>query len=142
MLGGRVWLLWLQMVVQEVGGYLQRGQLFSTLATVGVIAAVVAVAAWLSIDEAERRFCDLDRRGRPCSRCMILVSCSGSCARLPQAFRTLGGLIRTYAARYTRTCAVAVMVCPLRRARCRDRSRSSIVHDNAPRNGDLHMCTV
>ena len=91
MLGGRVWLLWLQMVVQEVGGCLQRGQLFGTSATVGVIAAVVAVAAWLSIDEAERRFCGLGRRGWPCSRRMIFVSCSGSCARPPEAFWMLGG---------------------------------------------------
>ena len=110
MLGGRVWLLWLQMVVQEVGGCLQRGQLFGTLATVGVIAAVVAVAAWLSmVDEAERRFCGLSRCGRPCA----VVSCSGSCARLPEAFWTLGGCVLTYAVRRTRTCAAAVAAWPL-----------------------------
>ena len=99
--------------LQELGGWQRRGQLFGTLAMVDVIAATVADAAWLSIDEAERRFCDLSRRGRPCSRCMILVSCSGSCARLPQAFRTLGGSIRTCVASRTRTCAAAVATWPL-----------------------------
>ena len=108
-LDGRVWLLWLQMVVQEVGGYLQRGQLFSTLAMVAVIAAVVAVAGWMIIDESELRFCDLSRCGWPCA----VVSCSGSCARLPEAFRTLGGCVLTYAARRTRTCAAAVAAWPL-----------------------------
>ena len=96
--------------LQEHRGWQRRGQLFGMLVMVDVIAATVAGAAWLSIDEAERRFCDLGRCGRPCSRCMILVSCSGSCARLPQAFRTLGGSIRTCAARCTRTCAAAVAV--------------------------------
>ena len=111
MLGGRVWLLWLQMVVQEVGGYLQRGQLFSTLAMVAVVAAVVAVAGWMIIDESELRFCDLGRCGRPCA----VVSCSGSCARLPEAvcFWTLGGCVLTYAVRRTRTCAAAVAAWPL-----------------------------
>ena len=99
--------------VQELGGWQQRGQLFSTLAVIGAIAAMVAGAAWLSIDEAERRFCDLGRRGRPCSRCMILVSCSGSCARLPQAFRTYGGFIRTCVTSCARTCAAAVASWPL-----------------------------
>ena len=46
------------MWLQELGGWQQRGQLFGTLAMVDVIAAMVADAAWLSIDEAERRFCD------------------------------------------------------------------------------------
>ena len=67
--------------LQELGGWQRRGQLFGTLAMVDVIAATVAVAAWLSIDEAERRFCGLSRCGRPCA----VVSCSGSCARLPAA---------------------------------------------------------
>ena len=114
MLGGRVWLLWLQMVVQEVGGCQRRGQLFGTVAMGAVVAAVVVVAGWMIIDESEAlsselRFCDLGRCGRPCS----LVSCSGSCARLPQAFRTLGGSIRTCVASRTRTCAAAVATWPL-----------------------------
>ena len=104
---GCIW--WLQ----ELGGCQQRGQLFGTLAMVVVIAAMVAVAAWLSIDEAERRFCYLSRGGRPCSRRMILVSCSGSCARLPQAFRTLGGSMLTCVTSCARICAVAVATWPL-----------------------------
>ena len=112
-LDGRVWLLWLQMVVQEVGGYLQRGQLFSTLAMVGVVAAVVVGDAGLCIDEAERRFCDLAHRGRPCSRRTILLSCSGSRARLPEAFRTLDGFILACVASRTRACAAAVATWPL-----------------------------
>ena len=95
------------------------------LAVVGVVAAVVVGDAGLGIDEAERRFGDLGRRGQSCSQRVMVVSCSSSCARLPQAFSTLGGCILTYAARCTRTCAVAVVVCPLRRARgvaiCLDR---------------------
>ena len=47
---GCIW--WLQ----ELCGWQQRGQLFGTLAMVGVVAALVAGAAWLSIDEAEQRF--------------------------------------------------------------------------------------
>ena len=109
MLGGRVWLLWLQMVVQEVGGCQRRGQLFGTLAMVAVVAAVVVVAGWMIIDESELRFCDLGRCGRPCA----VVSCSGSCARLPEAFWTLGGCVLTYAVRRTRTCAAAVAAWPL-----------------------------
>ena len=99
--------------VQELGGWKRRGQLFGTFAMVAVVAAMVAVAAWLSIDEDEHRFCDLGRCGRPCSRCMILVSCSGSCARLPEAFWTLGSCILTCATRRTRTCAAAVATWPL-----------------------------
>ena len=104
---GCIW--WLQ----ELGGWQQRGQLFGTLAMVAVIAAMVAVAACLLIDEAARRFCGLGRRGRPCSRCMIPVSCGGSCARLPHAFRTLGGSIRTCVMSCARTCAAAVAAWPL-----------------------------
>ena len=94
--------------LQQLGGWQRRGQLIGTLAMVAVVAAMVAVAAWLIIDEAARRFRDLGRRGRPCSRRMILVSCGGSCAPLPHAFRTFGGSIRTCVARHTRTYAVAV----------------------------------
>ena len=73
---GCIW--WLQ----QLGEQQQRNQLFSTLTTIGMVAAVVAGACWLIIDEAERRFCDVGRRSRPCSRCMIPASCSGSCVRL------------------------------------------------------------
>ena len=45
--------------LQQLGGWQQRGQLFGTLAMVAVVAAVVAGAAWLSIDEAWLRFGDL-----------------------------------------------------------------------------------
>ena len=99
--------------LQELGDWQRRGQLFGTLTMVAVVAAMVAVAAWSSIDEDEHRFCDLGRCGRPCSRCMILVSCSGSCARLPEAFWTLGSCILTCATRRTRTCAAAVATWPL-----------------------------
>ena len=77
--------------LQQLGEQQQHDQLFSTLVTVSAVAAVVAGACWLIIDEAERRFCNLGRCGRPCSRCVILVSCSGSCVRLPEAFWTLSG---------------------------------------------------
>merc|ERR1711924_100482 len=60
--------------LQELGEQQQRNQLFSTLAMVAVVAAAVAGACWLIIDEAERRFCDLGHCGRPCSRCVIFVS--------------------------------------------------------------------
>ena len=70
-LDGRVWLLWLQMVVQEVGGYLQRGQLFGTLAMVAVVAAVVAGACWMIIDESELRFRDLGGCGQPVRGCVV-----------------------------------------------------------------------
>ena len=42
-------------------------------------------------DEAERRFRDLGGCCGPCSRYVMFVSCSGSCARPPAAFWTLGG---------------------------------------------------
>ena len=99
--------------LQQLGGRQQRGQLVGTLALVGVVAAAVVGVAGLGIDEAERRICDLGSRGRPCVQRMIRLSCSGSCARLPQAFRTLGGLILTCAPSCTRTCAVAVAALPL-----------------------------
>ena len=115
-LGGRVWLLWLQMVVQEVGGCQRRGQLFGTLAMVAVVAAVVVVAGWMIIDESELRFCDLGRCGRPCS----LVSCSGSCARLPQV---RSGRLAALSARAWRAAHVHVRQ-RLRRGRCEERGRS------------------
>ena len=61
--------------VQELGGWKRRGQLFGTFAMVAVVAAMVAVAAWMIIDEAARRFCDFGRRGRPCSRCTLHDAC-------------------------------------------------------------------
>ena len=54
--------------LQQLGEQQQHDQLFSTLVTVSAVAAVVAGACWLIIDEAERRFCDLGRRGRPDAR--------------------------------------------------------------------------
>ena len=72
--------------LQELGDLQRHVQLFGTLAMLGLVAAVVAVAGCMIIDEAERRFCDLGRRSRPRSRHVIVVSCSGSCARLPEAF--------------------------------------------------------
>ena len=80
---------------------------------VAVVAAVVAGACWLIIDEAERRFRDLGSHGRPCLRRMILVSCSGSYARLTEAFWTLGGCILTGVTRRTRAYAAAVARWPL-----------------------------
>ena len=96
--------------LQQLGEQQQRNQLFGTLTMVDVVAG----ACWLLIDESELRFCDVGRCGRPCSRCAIFVSCSGSCARLPEAFWTLGGCILACAARRTRTCAAAVAAWPLR----------------------------
>jgi len=72
------------------------GQLLGMLAAVCAVAATVAGAGWLVIDEAERRFCDLVSRRRPCSQRMILPSSRGSCAPLPQAFTTLEGCILAY----------------------------------------------
>ena len=95
--------------LQELGGWQQRGQLFGTLATIHLVAAVVAGACWMIIDESELRFRDLGGCGRPCA----VVSCSGSCARLPEAFWTLGGSIRTCVSSRTRTCAAAVAAWPL-----------------------------
>ena len=104
---GCIW--WLQ----QLGEQQQRNQLFSMLAMVVLVAAVVVGACWLIIDEAERRVCDLGRHGRPCSRRMILVSCSGSCARLTEAFWTRDGCIFTCATRRTRACVAAVARRPL-----------------------------
>ena len=141
-LGRRISMEWCKWWMQQQCGQQQHGHLFGVLLMVHVLAAVLVRAIREGSEAAERSLCGLVRVGQQCSRRVILVSCSGSCARLPKAFSTLGGLIRTYVTRHTRTCALAVAVCPLRLARCRDRSRSSIVCDNAPRNGDLHMCTV
>ena len=77
--------------LQQLGEQQHRKQLFSTLARVSAVAAVVAGACWLNIGEAERRFCNLGRCGRPCSQRVIPVPCSGSCVRPPEAFWTLSG---------------------------------------------------
>ena len=50
--------------LQKLGGERQRDQLFDTLAIIELIAAVVAGALWLIIDEAEMRFRDLGGCGR------------------------------------------------------------------------------
>ena len=103
--------------LQELGGWQQRRQLFGTLATIHVVAAMVADAGWMIIDEAELRFCDLGGRADHRSRCVMLVSCSGLCSRLPEAFWTLGGCVLTCATRRTRTCAAAVAARPFGGAR-------------------------
>ena len=77
--------------LQQLGEQQHRKQLFSTLTRVSAVAAVVASACWLIIGEAERRFCNLGRCGRPCSQRVIPVPCSGSCVRPPEAFWTLSG---------------------------------------------------
>ena len=69
-LDGRVWLLGCRWWLQELGGWQQRGQLFGTLATIHVVAAVVADAGWMIIDEAELRVCDLGGRADHRSRCV------------------------------------------------------------------------
>ena len=99
--------------LHNLGGLQQRGQLVGTLPLVGVVAAAVVGVAGLGIDEAERRICNLGGHGQPCLQRMIHVSCSASCARLPEPFRTLEHSILACAARYTRTCAVAVAALPL-----------------------------
>ena len=99
--------------LHNLGGLQQRGQLVGTLPLVGVVAAAVVGVAGLGIDEAERRFRDLGGRGQPCSQRMICVSCSASCARLPEPFRTLEGCIIACVASCARTCAVAVAALPL-----------------------------
>ena len=76
---------------------------------VAVVAAVVAGACWMIIDESELRFRDLGGCGQPCA----VVSCSGLCARLPEAFWTLGGSILACVTRCARTYAVAVAALPL-----------------------------
>ena len=70
--------------LQQLGEQQHRKQLFSTLPMLGLVDAVVAGACWLIIDEAERRFHDLCSCGWPCSRRVIVASCSGSRARLPE----------------------------------------------------------
>ena len=106
---GCIW--WLQ----QLGGRRQRGKLVGVMAVVGLVAVVVAGAGWLiiNIDEAEWRICDLGGCGRPCSRRMILPSSRGSCAPLPQAFRTLGDFMLAYSTPCARTCAVTVAALPL-----------------------------
>ena len=128
--------------LHNLGGLQQRGQLVGTLPLVGVVAAAVVGVAGLGIDEAERRIRNLGGHGQPCLQRMIHVSCSASCARLPEPFRTLEHSILTCAARYTRTCAVAVAALPLGGLRWRDRSQTPLVAHNAPRNDDLHVSAV
>ena len=63
--------------LQQLGGQQQRGQLFGTLTTVGVAAAVVAGDDGLCMDEAELRFGDLGRYGRSCLQRVMLPKRSG-----------------------------------------------------------------
>jgi hypothetical protein len=76
----RIWRL------HRLGSQQQRSQHFGALAVVRVLAAVLASAARLHIDEAGRRFRDLVGRGRRCWRRVIGRSLGGSCAPPPQAF--------------------------------------------------------
>ena len=99
--------------LHNLGGLQQRGQLVGTLPLVGVVAAAVVGVAGLGIDEAERRFRNLGGHGQPCPQRMICVSCSASCARLPEPFRTLEGCVIACVASCARTCAVAVAALPL-----------------------------
>ena len=116
MLGGRVWLLWLQMVVQEVGGCQRRGQLFGTLAMVAVIAAVVVVAGWMIIDESELRFCDLGAAAAGHARLCRAAARVRDC-------RKRSGRLAALSARAWRAAHVHVRQ-RLRRGRCEERGRS------------------
>jgi hypothetical protein len=141
-LGRRISLEWCIWRLQQHGSQQQRGQLFGVLWLIRVVVAVLASAIGRGSEAAERSFGGLLRVGWPCSQRMIPQSSAGSCAPLPQWFRSLAGCNLACVTRCARSCANAVAARPLRRSRWRDRSRLPLVGENAPRNGDLDMCAV
>ena len=134
-LDGKWWL-------QELGEQRQRCKLFGTLALVCVVAAVLARAPLGRAEATERRSCELDRLGCPCSQRVILPSLCVSCAPLLEAHGTLVGAILACVLRYARTCAAAVAALPLRRSRWIARPQTPLAAVDGSGNGDLHVCAV
>ena len=134
-LAGKWWL-------QELGEQRQRCKLFGTLALVCVVAAVLARAPLGRAEATERRSCELDRLGCPCSQRVILPSLCVSCAPLLEAHGTLVGAILACVLRYARTCAAAVAALPLRRSRWIARPQTPLAAVDGSGNGDLHVCAV
>ena len=104
--GGRWWL-------HKVGEQHRRRQLVAMAANIRVVAAVLARPPLSRFEAAERRSSGLDGIDGQCLRRMILPSSNGSCSRLPDSIRTLGGCVRTYATRRTRSYAAEVVAWPL-----------------------------
>ena len=134
-LDGKWWL-------QELGEQRQRCKLFGTLALVCVAAAVLARAPLGRAEATERRSCELDRLGCPCSQRVILPSLCVSCAPLLEAHGTPVGAILACVLRYARTCAAAVAALPLRRSRWIARPQTPLAAVDGSGNGDLHVCAV
>ena len=134
-LDGKWWL-------QELGEQRQRCKLFGTLALVCVVAAVLARAPLGRAEATERRSCELDRLGCPCSQRVILPSLCVSCSPLLEAHGTLVGAILACVLRYARTCAAAVAALPLRRSRWIARPQTPLAAVDGSGNGDLHVCAV
>ena len=138
-LDGKWWL-------EELGEQRQRCKLFGTLALVCVVAAVLARAPLGRAEATERRSCELDRLGCPCSQRVILPSLCGSCSPLLEAHGTLVSAILAYVLRYARTCAPAVAALPLRRSRWIARPQTPlaalVAAIDGSGNGDLHVCAV
>ena len=128
--------------LQELGEQRQRRQLFGTLAIVRLVAAVLARAPLGRAEATERRSCELDRLGCPCSQRVILPSLCVSCAPLLEAHGTLVGAILACVLRYARTCAAAVAALPLRRSRWIARPQTPLAAVDGSGNGDLHVCAV
>ena len=99
--------------LQQLGGRQQRGQLVGMAANLCVVAAVLARPPLSRTEAAERRSCGLDCIDGLCLRRMLLLSSGGSCARLPEPFRTLEGCNIACVVSCARTCAVAVLALPL-----------------------------
>ena len=104
--GGRWWL-------HKLGEQQRRRQLVAMAANVRVVATVLARPPLSRFEAAERRSSGLDGIDGQCLRRMILPSSNGSCSRLPDSIRTLGGCVRTYATRRTRAYAAEVVAWPL-----------------------------
>ena len=130
------------LALQELGEQRQRCKLFGTLALVCVVAAVLARAPLGRAEATERRSCELDRLGCPCSQRVILPSLCVSCAPLLEAHGTLVGAILACVLRYARTCAAAVAALPLRRSRWIARPQTPLAAVDGSGNGDLHVCAV
>ena len=112
------------------------------LAIIFVVAAVLARAPLGRAEATERRSCELDRLGCPCSQRVILPSLCVSCAPLLEAHGTLVCAILACVLRYARTCAAAVAALPLRRSRWIARPQTPLAAVDGSGNGDLHVCAV
>ena len=98
-LGGRISMEWWMWWLQQQSGQQQRGQLFSVLAVVRVVAAVLMRAIGRGSGVVERPFCGLVHVGQPCSHRMILPSSSGPFSPPRPWFRMLSGCIETSVSR-------------------------------------------